>query len=165
MPVFGPRPQFGLSVQRVRQIEAIISREGADPAPVPRAPYHPTLPATAPRVMLAVETFKRHMTDEGWQLQAGLAHAGFQLYGRFLPPNEDTDVMRIERTARPGTVVIQDQREWDPSQGGCFDKRVEFHGCGASGACRTSTGSPCSRTCSTSAARRPSITAGSSRMR
>jgi hypothetical protein len=79
--------------------------------------------------MLAVETFSRHMTDEGWQLQLGLEEAGYCLYGKGFP-HDETSVPDILALTSPGTVIVQDKREWDPTRDGCFDKTVAFRGCG-----------------------------------
>jgi len=81
------------------------------------------------RIMLAVETFSRHMTDEGWQLQLGLEEAGYCLYGKGFP-HDETSVPDILALTSPGTVIVQDKREWDPTRDGCFDKTVAFRGCG-----------------------------------
>lgn len=62
-------------------------------------------------VGLAVEDMKRHTTDEGFQLFAGLEHAGYDLAGFQLPYNE-TDVRKIVDHFNPGTMVLQDKREW-----------------------------------------------------
>lgn len=60
---------------------------------------------------LAVESMQRHTTDEGWQIFAGLQHAGYELAGARLTINE-TDVRQI-LSRNPGIVVVQDKREWD----------------------------------------------------
>lgn len=68
--------------------------------------------ANGPRICLAVERMKRHMTDEGWQIAAGLEYGGFKLYGYSLP-NSQTNVATILNELEPHTVVIQDKREWE----------------------------------------------------
>jgi hypothetical protein len=59
----------------------------------------------------AVEDMKRHMTDEGWQLFAGLESAGYILAGHNLPYAE-TDVRKVLEHHDPSIVVLQDRREW-----------------------------------------------------
>jgi len=77
------------------------------------------------KIMLASETFARHMTNEGWQLQSGLEQAGYHLWGRYYP-NDEVDVKTILDRTSPHTVIVQDKREWDPGRSGCFDKTVGF---------------------------------------
>lgn len=82
---------------------------------------------TGSRVFLGIESFRRHMSDEGWQLQAGMHEAGFDLWGRGLP-NDSVDVPAILRAAKPDTVILQDKREWNPSDVACIDKSERFIG-------------------------------------
>lgn len=63
-------------------------------------------------ICLGVESMKRHVTDEGWQLVAGLQFAGYLLCGKDLLFNE-TDVPFILARTNPATVVVQDKREWE----------------------------------------------------
>jgi hypothetical protein len=65
------------------------------------------------------------MTNEGWELQQGLASAGYRLVGRNLD-DDDVNVPRIVARLRPGTVIIQDKREWDPDNPACYDKQEAF---------------------------------------
>lgn len=76
-------------------------------------------------VGLAVESMKRHTTDEGWQLFEGLEYNGYTLYGRGLP-NSNTNVREIISNAI-GVVVMQDKREWDVQQGNFRDDNARFH--------------------------------------
>lgn len=80
------------------------------------------------RVGLAVEGMRRHMTDEGWQLFAGLQEEGYLLCGYGLVTDSMgaagwdnpsptvycnlTHVPSILTYLDPGVVVIQDKREW-----------------------------------------------------
>lgn len=75
---------------------------------------------------LAVESMRRHMTDEGWQIFEGLQHWGYKLYGYDLP-NADVNVSRILEKEHPGIVVMQDKREWDVSQRDFREKEARFH--------------------------------------
>jgi len=79
------------------------------------------------RIALAVEAMKRHTADAGWQIMAGLNHAGYLLCGSDLTINEQ-DVPKIIAATDPGTVVIQDKREWEGKtarQRG--NPRLKFH--------------------------------------
>lgn len=89
------------------------------PSPPPAVPPLPAPPYAGPReddwrarVGLAVESMKRHTSSEGWDLFAGLGHAGYALHGHAISPSL-TDVPEILRRESPGVVVVQDQREWD----------------------------------------------------
>jgi hypothetical protein len=64
------------------------------------------------RLGLAVESMKRHMTDEGWQIFKGLGEAGWELAGYDLPINS-TYVPAILHVHKPDVVLMQDKREWD----------------------------------------------------
>lgn len=77
------------------------------------------------RIGMAVESMRRHMTDEGWQLFAGLEHAGYTLTGKRLPV-ELLDARHIVDRLQPGTVVMQDKREWDRSLPGFRDKTEHY---------------------------------------
>lgn len=95
---------------------------------LPAPPYVATPGiVTSNRVGLAVESMCRHMTDEGWQLFAGLAHAGYALAGRDLPVNTVKIPEILERT-NPGTLVVQDKREWDLARGDFRDPAARFMG-------------------------------------
>lgn len=95
----------------MNNIRIVLKRVGKTPrlSPLPRPEYK--YRGDGPRIALAVESMKRHMTDEGWQIMAGLEHGGYELYGLDLP-NPETDVDKIlERD--PHIVVVQDKREWE----------------------------------------------------
>jgi hypothetical protein len=67
-----------------------------------------------------------HMTDEGYQLQAGLEAAGWTLAGagygdgcRYVP--------RLLDRHRPDAVLVADKRDWDPAnRGGAFRTDIGF---------------------------------------
>lgn len=78
------------------------------------------------RIGLAVEDMKRHMTNEGWELFAGLEFAGYRLAGYRLP-FEETDVSKIVQSD-PSVLVIQDKREWtNKTAGGGQNPKYQFH--------------------------------------
>jgi hypothetical protein len=60
----------------------------------------------------AVESMKRHMTDEGWQIFQGLSENGYTLFGHNIG-DSITDVRQAVELSNPGVVVLQDKREWD----------------------------------------------------
>lgn len=96
----------------------------------PRTPWSRHLrPAYAPRngkrLCLALEPYRRHMTDEGSLLQEGLAYGHYHLRGAYLP-YDDTDVERILDDEEPGTVFVQDIRDWMPGTSGCYDPNAGF---------------------------------------
>lgn len=99
-------------------------------SPLERPPYVLRHDLTAARVQLAVETFRRHMTDEGWQIQLGLELAGWEMYGAKMQPprSNEINVPHILCERQPTSVIVQDKREWDPQMPGCFDKRIAFCG-------------------------------------
>lgn len=78
-------------------------------------------------LVLGNADYYRHMTDEGWQLQAGLWGAGWQIAGRGLAI-DSVNVPEILRTVQPDAVFVQDPRDWDSFSTGCFDKSVCFQG-------------------------------------
>lgn len=82
--------------------------------PVPS--YTGTLEQTG-RIGLAVESMKRHMTNEGWELFAGLESAGYTLYGHGLPHNSTYIPTILASHPNLSTLVMQDKREWDVTPG------------------------------------------------
>lgn len=93
-----------------------------------RFPYSPVKkPAYIPNGRrnnsgLFVEDLLRHMTDEGWQLQLGLMDNGYTPYG-YNFGNSLVDAEEIIKLENPGTLFIQDKREWDKDYPGqfCYD--------------------------------------------
>lgn len=75
---------------------------------------------------LAVESMKRHMTSEGWDIFAGLQEAGYQLAGFNLLPIDKTDIREIITKYDPSTVLLQDIREWDVKPGDFREPRARF---------------------------------------
>lgn len=102
-------------------------------------PSVPRLPAPAytgpaddprPRVGLAVESMRRHVTAEGWVLFEGLEKAGWTLYGHGLP-RPQTDVRVILEMERPSCLLMQDVREWDVPRTNFRDGNARFYHVGA----------------------------------
>lgn len=78
------------------------------------------------RIGLAVESMRRHMTDEGWQIFDGLQYAGYDLWGYNLPPRESTYIPIILSKSNPSVCVVQDKREWDVPLGNFRESRAKF---------------------------------------
>jgi len=76
------------------------------------------------RIAMAVESMKRHTTDEGWQIMAGLQANGYTLAGYNLSLPE-TDSLKILGYC-PTTLVVQDKREWDVKPKDFREKRAKF---------------------------------------
>lgn len=68
---------------------------------------------------------RNHMTDEGWQITHGLALNGYIHCGHGLE-EPSVDVRNLIECYRPGTVVLQDIREWDSKRGDFRDPRARF---------------------------------------
>lgn len=107
------------------------------------APRYEHRPALGGRIALAVESMRRHMTDEGWQIMAGLRHAGYTLVGHNIesvcvrPHTGSYDVRDLVNVPdvvkwfEPTVVVVQDKREWDGlTSGPGHDPRERFIGTG-----------------------------------
>jgi hypothetical protein len=77
------------------------------------------------RAFLGIESFRRHMSSEGWQLQAGLHEAGYELCGKGLP-HDCTDVPTILDAVKPHTLILQDKREWDSADQTSIVKGEDF---------------------------------------
>jgi hypothetical protein len=97
----------------LRTVDSIIAALSQPNCQLLEAPtYHGNEQDGRNRIGLAVESMKRHMTDEGWVLMEGLETAGWKLRGHNLPYNL-TDVTEILRLDDPGTLLLQDKREWE----------------------------------------------------
>jgi hypothetical protein len=79
------------------------------------------------RLVLGNIDYKRHVTDEGEQLQAGLVEAGWGIEGYGYGESR-TDVREILSARRPDVVFVQDPRDWGwrGDHSGCFNANVEF---------------------------------------
>lgn len=75
---------------------------------LPKPPFSPN--HFTNKVACAVPSMKTHMSDEGWQLMQALESAGYTLRGYNLG---GVDLRPIIDSLNPGTVVMQDKREWD----------------------------------------------------
>ena len=112
---------------RMPTVAQVLAGLGPPPAYQP-SPVPAYQPRSGPRIFLALEDYQRHMTDEGWQLQLGMQQAGYELWGYKFPDRDCVDVPRIVTLQQPSTVILQDKREWDPSQPGAFSKQHGFRG-------------------------------------
>lgn len=84
---------------------------------LPTPPYHYE-PARKTRIGLAVESMKRHMTNEGWEIFDGLKRNGWQLSGYGIDAR--VNVREIEAEFSPSTILLQDKREWEGLTAGGF---------------------------------------------
>ena len=73
------------------------------------------------KVFFGIGSFARHMSSEGWQLQAGLESAGYNLVG---PKINGCNNVRdyLEKNFDTNTVILQDKREWDINHPACIDR-------------------------------------------
>ncbi len=102
------------------------------------SPNLPQLPAPLytgttgdPKVGLAVKSMQHHTSDEGFQIFAGLEAAGYNLRG-YVYQLAGVDVPQILLDTKPGTVVLQDKREYEGRTAGPgFDRRETFTNVGA----------------------------------
>jgi len=81
------------------------------------------------KVVLANIDYRRHLTDEGDQLQRGLEFAGWRLVGKGYDNLQD--VRRILDRYKPEAVFVSDKRDFDPKSPGAFRKDVGFLHLGA----------------------------------
>jgi hypothetical protein len=81
--------------------------------------------SAASGVALAVEAMKRLLTDEGWQLMAGLERAGYLLCGRRCTVDE-VSVPAILDRYHPGVVVVQDKCRWHANENAFRDLDAWF---------------------------------------
>jgi hypothetical protein len=87
--------------------------------PIPPPPY---TPKEGSRIMLAVPSMERHMSNEGWQLALALQAGGYDICGH---PLSTTDVNILLQEKNPSVVMVQDQHEWD--SGHLAIKEEYFH--------------------------------------
>lgn len=64
------------------------------------------------KLVLGVHSMQDHTTDEGWQITHGLSLSGYTHCGHLLEESS-TSVPELIEKHNPGTMVIQDVREWD----------------------------------------------------
>lgn len=69
--------------------------------------------------------YRRHMTDEGEQLQAGLVAAGWDIAG-FGYGDGCPDVPTLLERYRPDVVFVQDVRDWYRGSGYSYDPQTHF---------------------------------------
>lgn len=111
-----------------RQTVIRVHRTGpSPPSPPPKLDPRSYLPdeTRQDQLFFGLESFAKHMTDEGWQLQEGLRLAGYEMWGRGYP-NNSVDVPQILKQRRVKTAIMQDKREWDAGREGCLDKHAAF---------------------------------------
>ncbi len=95
-------------------------------SPLPAPAYAlPANVAERPRIMLAVPSMERHMSDEGHQLALALQAGGYELYGGGWTTTHVREILKND----PAVVMVQDQHEWN--SGHLAKKEEFFHGIGA----------------------------------
>lgn len=116
------------SMTKLRTVGDVISANPPKFIPRLEAPrYSGHRSDETSRVGLAVESMKRHMSNEGYEIFQGLMSSGYVLCGRNLPVDE-TSVPMILKRMNPSIVVVQDEREWDVRHGDFRDASARFYG-------------------------------------
>lgn len=78
-------------------------------------------------IVLANASYRSHSTDEGDQLQSGLANAGWRLCGPYYD-DFNGSVKDIVEAYDPKIVFVQDFRDWDKGSKGSFGRAdLHFH--------------------------------------
>jgi hypothetical protein len=112
---------------QLQTTQEVISRLNALPMqPLPAPPFEPRMSRTA-RLVLGVSSMRDHMTDEGFQITEGLSQNGYLHCGYGLT-DPRTNVEALVESHAPGTVVVQDKREWSFNRGNFRDPHAEFRG-------------------------------------
>src|SRR5690606_6930648 len=93
----------------MRTVESVVKAYGHSPLRLPAPLYAGT--SGQSRLALAVESMRRHMTDEGWQLMLSLRSGGYGIAGHDCDINS-TDVSDLIDRYEPNVVLLQDKREW-----------------------------------------------------
>lgn len=115
--------------------EVIAKLPGPGVSVLDRPEYAPKDPPGS-RVGLAVASMRDHMTDEGWQIFESLEVAGYDLAGYELDTHGGhegphtrhslTNVREIVKWTSPGTLVLQDKREWDVKRRDFREPKARF---------------------------------------
>lgn len=92
--------------------------------PLAAPPFEPRMSRTA-CLALGVSSMRDHMTDEGYQITDGLAQNGYIHCGYGLQDGR-TDIQFLIDTYGPGTLVLQDKREWFFERGNFRDPHAQF---------------------------------------
>ena len=108
-----------------RSLDDTINRLPSPSTPELKSPGFSPRDDFSNKLVLGVESMKRHMTDEGWQITHGLSLNGYTHCGYGLD-EPSTDVCCLMDKYRPGTVVVQDIREWDTRRGDFRDPNARF---------------------------------------
>lgn len=105
----------------LKRVHSPYGHEGIE---IPAPKYTNVVGLDHVRVGLAVSSMRQHMTSEGWELFEGLGVNGYALCGYGSPLDGLTSVRKILELYKPGTLLLQDKREWDC--GGFRDKKAYF---------------------------------------
>jgi hypothetical protein len=116
----------------VRDIAQTIEKLPTLKIPQLIAPAYVPETGSERNIALVVESMRRHMSDEGWQIMEGLEDAGYSLYGKGMEGRYNlTDVEQILIDANPSTLILQDKREWDVRTRDFRDPEARFTHVGA----------------------------------
>lgn len=111
----------------LRSVADIVQRlsQFGDGHPPLSAPSYDHSNHSTNKVFAGIESFRRHMTDEAWQMQQGMVLAGYELVGRRLLYDEVKVPVLLGKT-NPVVFIMQDKREWDRTNGCCYDPSAHF---------------------------------------
>jgi hypothetical protein len=127
----------------MRTVQSVVDKiSPRNHRPLPPPVYEPPQRSSL-NVGLAVESMKRHMSDEGWQVFESLKLAGWMLVGHNidesvrLPYDPKVCGAPLVHTSNltdvrdllclgPTTVLMQDEREWNVESGNFRDPRAKF---------------------------------------
>src|SRR5260370_13760304 len=113
-----------------RTIDSLLHYLPSSELPLLPTPVYniPTDLSNYRQVGLGVASMKNHTTDEGWTIFKGLEQNGWKLYGYGLPMSITHIPLVLKQMPNGGTMLIQDEREWDVKPG-CFrESRARFNG-------------------------------------
>ena len=110
----------------MRSVDDTIASLQSMPSLELKAPAH-AFAERSRKLVLGVHSMQDHMTDEGWQITHGLSLNGYLHCGHKLPVNT-VSVPKLVNDHQPGTIVIQDIREWEVDRRDFRDQRAGFQG-------------------------------------
>lgn len=101
------------------------NRKPVEVTQLPQPDFNPS--SNERRIVLGVSSMRDHMSDEGYQITSGLASNGYTHvgHGLDLPLTHIPDILK---KTEPGTVLVQDIREWGKEGDSFRDLRAEFTG-------------------------------------
>ena len=102
----------------MRTVQNVIDSLKSPNVPELKSPDFSPIPSSYGKLKLglSVASMKDHMSNEGWQLFQGLEMAGYVIAGQGMLRLDDLPSVNLSpllKINQPGTVVLQDKREWD----------------------------------------------------